>query len=106
MFVFTMKASGIKFFAVLTVAVAVLVLLISILPAISAASDAAAGTTDYRKIEEAGARLGILKAFVLFTDSAAKRDYYAIFINRRVKIWVNNHFHFRIFFAIICDVRK
>ncbi len=75
MFVFTMKASGIKFFAVLTVAVAVLVLLISFLPAISAASDAAAVTTDYRNIEDEGDMIGFLKGFGYETESNACETY-------------------------------
>ncbi len=50
MFVYTMKASGIKFFAVLALSVAILATAISVLPSVSAASDAAAVTTDFKNI--------------------------------------------------------
>ncbi len=51
MFVYTMKASGIKFFAVVAVSVLLLATAIGILPAVSAASDAASVTTDFKNIE-------------------------------------------------------
>lgn len=51
MFVYTMKASGIKFFAVVAVSVALLATAIGILPSVSAASDVACVTTDFKNIE-------------------------------------------------------
>ncbi len=50
MFVYTMKASGIKFFAVIAVSVAILATAIGVLPALSAASDVASVTTDFKNI--------------------------------------------------------
>ncbi len=50
MFVYTMKASGIKFFAVIALSVAVLATAIAILPTVSAASDVANVSTDYKNI--------------------------------------------------------
>lgn len=47
MFVYTLKASGIKFFAAVALSVAVLVTAVSFLPDVAAASDAAAVATDY-----------------------------------------------------------
>lgn len=51
MFVYTMKASSIKFFAVIAVSVAVLVSVITLLPSVSASFDAAEVATDYRGTE-------------------------------------------------------
>ena len=50
MFVYTMKAQGVKFFAVVALSVAVLAAAISILPSVSAASDVANVTTDFKNI--------------------------------------------------------
>ena len=50
MFVYTMRASGVKFFTVLALSVALLATAIGILPAVSAASDAAAVTTDFKNV--------------------------------------------------------
>lgn len=50
MFVYTLKASGLKFFAVVAISVSLLAAAIGILPAVSAASDAASVTTDFRNI--------------------------------------------------------
>lgn len=50
MFVYTMKASGLKFFAVVAISVAVLVSAISILPSVSASVDIANVSTDYKNI--------------------------------------------------------
>lgn len=51
MFVYTMKASGIKFFAVLAVSVALLATAIGILPVLSASTDVASVTTDFKNVE-------------------------------------------------------
>ncbi len=50
MFVYTMKASGLKFFAVVAISVAILATAIGILPSVSAASDVASVLTDYKNI--------------------------------------------------------
>lgn len=50
MFVYTMKASGLKFFAVVALSVALLTTAIGILPSVNAASDVASVTTDFKNI--------------------------------------------------------
>ncbi|MBO5870785.1 MAG: DUF4830 domain-containing protein [Clostridia bacterium] len=50
MFVYTMKASGVKFFVIIALSVVVLTSAISILPAVSAASDVASVNTDFKNI--------------------------------------------------------
>ena len=50
MFVYTMKASGLKFFAVVAVSVIVLASVIGILPSVSASADVANVSTDYKNI--------------------------------------------------------
>ena len=50
MFVYTMKASGVKFFVIIALSVAVLTAAISILPSVSAASDVASVNTDFKSI--------------------------------------------------------
>ena len=50
MFVYTMKASGLKFFAVVATSVIVLVTAIGILPSVSASVDVANVSTDYKNI--------------------------------------------------------
>ena len=51
MFVCTLKASGIKFFAVVALSVALLATAIGILPAIGASADVASVTTDFKNVE-------------------------------------------------------
>lgn len=51
MFVYTMKASGIKFFAVVAVSVALLATAIGILPALSASTDVATVATDFKNVQ-------------------------------------------------------
>ncbi len=51
MFVYTMKASGLKFFAVVAVCVAILATVIGVLPSVTAAADVANVSTDYKNIE-------------------------------------------------------
>ena len=63
MFVYTMKASGLKFFAVVAVSVALLAALIAILPAVNAESDAAAVNTDFRNISDEYDMVEFLKQF-------------------------------------------
>ena len=50
MFVYTMKASGLKFFTVVAISVAVLITTIGILPSVSASVDVANVSTDYKNI--------------------------------------------------------
>lgn len=50
MFVYTMKASGLKFFAVVAISVVVLVSAVGILPSVSASVDVANVSTDYKNI--------------------------------------------------------
>jgi len=50
MFVYTMKASGLKFFAVVAVSVAILATVIGILPSVTVAADVANVSTDYKNI--------------------------------------------------------
>ncbi len=50
MFVCTVKASGVKFFAVVALSVAILATAIGILPTVNAASDVASVTTDFKNI--------------------------------------------------------
>lgn len=50
MFVYTMKASGIKFFAVVVLSVCLLATAIGILPAVNAASDVANVNIDFKNI--------------------------------------------------------
>ena len=51
MFVYTMKASGLKFFAVVAVSVAILATVIGVLPSITAAADVANVSTDYKNMK-------------------------------------------------------
>ena len=50
MFVFTMKASGLKFLGILALSVTLLTTAIGILPSVNAAADVAAVTTDFKNI--------------------------------------------------------
>ena len=50
MYVYTMKASGLKFFVVVALSVALLTAAIGILPSVSAASDVASVTTNYKNV--------------------------------------------------------
>lgn len=63
MFVYTLKASGLKFFAVIAVSVALLLTAVSVLPAVSASSDAAFVTTDYKNISNEEDMAKFLSAF-------------------------------------------
>ncbi len=63
MFVYTMKAQGIKFFAVLAISVTVLVAAISILPTVSAATDVAVVATDFKNISTEEQMVSFLAEF-------------------------------------------
>ena len=63
MFVCTLKASGLKFFAVVALSVSLLATAIGILPAVSAASDVASVTTDFRNISTEEEMVEFLKQF-------------------------------------------
>lgn len=75
MFVYTMKASGIKFFAVVAVSVAILVTAISVLPTVSAASDAALVVTDYKNINTEDDMVGFLANFGYEVDTTPTDTY-------------------------------
>ena len=63
MFVYTLKASGIKFFAVIAVSVALLATAIGILPSISAATDVASVTTEFKNIKNEDDMVNFLAQF-------------------------------------------
>ena len=63
MFVYTMKASGIKFFVAVAVSVALLAALIAILPAVSAQADAASVSTDFKHIDSETDMIEFLRQF-------------------------------------------
>lgn len=63
MFVFTVKASGLKFFAAVALAVAVMASLIAVLPAVGAESDAASVNIDYTGITDEADMREFLKSF-------------------------------------------
>ena len=63
MFVYTMKASGIKFFAVVILSVAILATAIGILPSVNAASDVANVTTDFTNISTEEKMIDFLSSF-------------------------------------------
>ena len=75
MFVYTMKASGIKFFAVLALSVAILATAISVLPSVSAASDAAAVTTDFKNIATEEDMANFLSEFGHEVEAKATNTY-------------------------------
>ena len=75
MFVYTFKASGLKFFAVTAVSVALLIVLIGIIPVISAASDTALVTTDFRHIESEGDVAEFLSGVGIEVDSVPERTF-------------------------------
>ncbi len=63
MFVYTMKASGLKFFAVIAISIAVLVTAIGILPSVSASVDVANVTVDYKNISSEEEMVEFLSKF-------------------------------------------
>ena len=63
MFVYTLKASGLKFFAVIAVSVAILATAIGILPSVSAAADVASVSTDYKNISTEEEMINFLSKF-------------------------------------------
>jgi len=75
MFVYTMKASGVKFFAVVALSVALLATAIGILPAVSAVSDVASVTTDYKNISNEEEMKNFLSSFGYETESQAAKVY-------------------------------
>ena len=68
MFVYTMKASGLKFFAVVAISVAILATAIGILPSVNAASDVASVLTDYKNINTQEDMANFLSQFGYETD--------------------------------------
>ncbi len=63
MFVYTMKASGVKFFAVIAISVALLATAIGILPSVSAASDVANVNIDFKNVSTQEEMVGFLSQF-------------------------------------------
>ena len=63
MFVYTMKASGLKFFAILALSVAILTTAISILPSVNAAADVASVATDFKNISSEQDMVNFLSGF-------------------------------------------
>lgn len=75
MFVYTLKASGLKFFAVVAVSVALLATAIGVLPMVSAASDVAAVTTDFRNVATEEDMVRFLQGFGYEVDPQAVKTY-------------------------------
>lgn len=75
MFVYTMKASGLKFFAVIAVSVALLATVIGVLPAVSAASDVASVTTDFKNVSTEEDMVKFLSGFGYETEAKATETY-------------------------------
>ena len=69
MFVYTMKASGVKFFIVLAISVAILTSAISVLPSVSASKDVASVATDFKSIEDEEDMVSFLSQFGYEVDS-------------------------------------
>lgn len=63
MFIYTIKASSIKFFAVLLVSVAALVTLIALIPEADAVGEVAVVATDYSNIKTNDDRIGFITRF-------------------------------------------
>ncbi len=75
MFVYTMKASGIKFFAVIALSVAVLATAIGILPSVSAASDVASVSTNYKNIATEEDIVNFLSQFGYETEAKPQKKF-------------------------------
>lgn len=75
MFVYTMKAQGIKFFAVIAISVTILVAAISILPTVSAAADVAVVATDFKNISTESDMIEFLTGFGYETEPQAASIY-------------------------------
>ncbi len=75
MFVYTMKASGVKFFAVIALSIAVLTVAISILPSVTAASDVASVTTDFKNIKTEEDMVNFLSQFGHEVEPTATNTY-------------------------------
>lgn len=68
MFVFTMKASGLKFFGILALSIALLTTAIGILPSVNAAADVAMVTTDFKNISDEQDMVDFLSQFGHIVD--------------------------------------
>lgn len=75
MFVYTLKASGIKFFAAIALSVALLTTAISILPSVSAAADVASVNLDYKNVDTEGDMIEFLSQFGYETESEPAKVY-------------------------------
>lgn len=69
MFVFTMKASGLKFFGILALSVALLTTAIGILPSVNAAADVATVATDFKNIQSEQDMVNFLSQFGYTVDA-------------------------------------
>lgn len=75
MFVYTMKASGLKFFVVVALSVALLVTAIGVLPSINAATDVASVTTNFKNISSEEDMVKFLSEFGYETELKACEIY-------------------------------
>lgn len=75
MFVFTMKASGLKFFAVIALSVTLLATAISVLPSVSAASDVASVNTNYKNISSEAEMIEFLSNYGYTVDAMPIKVY-------------------------------
>ena len=69
MFVCTMKASGLKFFGVLALSVALLLTAIGILPSVNAAADVASVATDFKNVSTEQDMVNFLSRFGHIVDA-------------------------------------
>ena len=63
MFVYTLKASGLKFFTVVALSVGLLATAIGILPTVTAATDVASVTTDFKNVSTEDDMVRFLNGF-------------------------------------------
>ena len=75
MFVYTLKASGLKFFAVVALSVGLLATAIGILPTVSAASDVAAVATDYKNVSTEDEMIKFLNTFGYEVENEPAKKY-------------------------------
>ena len=73
MFVYTMKASSIKFFSVIALSIAVLAAMVAILPLIAASSDAAEVAADYKTGDSVGEIRDFLSGYGYETEETPEK---------------------------------
>lgn len=74
MFIYTLKASNIKFFAMLTLSIAALVTLVTVIPEYGAAREVATVTNDYSGIKTEEDRIEFLRGFGYEVDPNPVED--------------------------------